>query len=981
MITFIQKGLDERMTKLKISKKLFALAIVAFMLFFLVPFSAFAEDDVVEIEEKIIVVLNDNAPDVAAQNLFSGVSIAGGSGVKSDPYQINMSANSEITINYSIPEGTSYKTINWRQPNFNKGVANVVTRETEINIASLGGSTWATIQAQPYNEGNSATFILTYDYNQPTSKDIYIKVNVTGGFFSYNQNPMDTLNPSENAGGVNVEKSGEWVDIENGIAKVDFTVSGEAVESGSDVVIVLDKSGSTGYNPNGLVNDTDDYFHIHQNLTSAVGDLGNELLASGSDNRVAFVNFADEVEGSFNFVNSQADFNANYYPAAPSGFTHYDKALNKAMEYVKSLDTDHSTEGIQNGNRPIHVIFFSDGSHNNSAYSINDLSNLAKELNNLGVAIHTVGYVDASMSANKGTTLANNLKAISSNLNPELNTNMIINGENSGSSANEFKDILNAIAQGFSTKIATDAVIDDVISEHYEYYEDSTYKPTAGVTHVDGKDVQIQVGDITNIAKTYTFYLELKDYIDTNGNGDMDEEEKLQIGSKYYETNDNATLTYTDINGVEGVTLYSDRDQKVDELPTPDDTLTAVVLPENYEEKIDSPVLPVGNIYTEYYVVDYDKNYLNKDNYSPVTNKADALYHEGYHLNSEGLRWFDVEKTQTVKFDETKTNGLEKNPSVQNHSVSFTTLNQTVEFTVTPQVNITFKADDNGSLTPNGGTSLNADEDVALTAFNGETWSEGTTNGTTSQVPTPTPDSGYRFSHWIYETVTNDTLTEIAQAIVTSTETPYVLRTDIVATAYFVTSSQPPQQGYNISSTVIDITDGGNNVLSSSSNIFQNQPNGFNDNLPSSTVEFDTAIYEFVSNSITSTGVLSVNNGVYNVTVNGGDVLVTVYVREIGSDSTAPPATEPPSTTTPEEEIPDETVPLTPSESTPGDGEEIVEEDVPLVSPPDDEEIVDEDVPLASPSTDVGLAVVVIVTGIAGFGGIFFAKAIRKNKK
>ncbi|MGI5881361.1 MAG: VWA domain-containing protein, partial [Syntrophomonadaceae bacterium] len=336
----------------------------------------------------------------------------------------------------------------------------------------------------------------------------------------------DTITPAvettgnENAGVVTAEKTANWIDEENRIAEIKFNVEGVSRASASDVILVMDVSGSMS-----------DRIATAKQASNKFID---ELLGDGNpaNNRVAFIPFshgsnnggagdtevAVATKGSLNFSYDIDALKGHVNATVASGGTNYTAALQKAIHYAASRYEDEQS-------RTLYVVFMSDGAPGYSGDSPNDPNwngtvQAATLRGAYKATIYTVGI-------QMGSSGASALEAISSS---DSNDQKLYQ---SVSNMDDLEPILQTIA-GQIVNAGTNAVIEDVISEYFDYYNDDQY-PSHGTYNETDKSVTISVGDITQDAKTYKIYVQLKDqYWNTNGS---------------YPTNDSVLLTYTDING------------------------------------------------------------------------------------------------------------------------------------------------------------------------------------------------------------------------------------------------------------------------------------------------------------------------------------------------------------------------------------------------------------------------------------------------
>ncbi|MGO3751616.1 MAG: DUF7507 domain-containing protein [Peptoniphilaceae bacterium] len=373
--------------------------------------------------------------------------------------------------------------------------------------------------------------------------------------FDLNSGP----NPNE-PGAVFVDKVAEWTDEENGKATITMTVRGNPIAKGSDVVLVLDKSGSMGSN-NRLVK-----------MKSAAKAFINKLYEPTdgivSDNRVSVVTFdvdayaypnAPSGVETFLGVNdtvggqsSQEYFDTNIDAIVASRGTSYTAGLTKAQEII-----DNRTS--VNQSRNTYVVFMSDGIPNgtlNGVTQANALKNNGTKIYSLGLGLSGNSFSSfiEPLASDPKTTYA---KEISDN--------------------SDLTPIFTGIA-GEIRIAGTSAVVEDQMSQYFEIDPNANpwYETNSGIVTKNNDKVNWELGDINKEPKTLKLFVKLKDDV-TKGNR---------------ETNAGATLTYTDYNDVPG---------------------KEIIFP--------SPTLPVGDkgqILMKYYLVNddgkaiaYDEDLIN----------------------------------------------------------------------------------------------------------------------------------------------------------------------------------------------------------------------------------------------------------------------------------------------------------------------------------------------------------------------------------
>ena len=328
-------------------------------------------------------------------------------------------------------------------------------------------------------------------------------------------------------------KTAEWVDEANGIGKIDFTIYGNPIRRGSDVVLVIDSSGSM---------EGEKWSTAKKAAKGFIDNLYQNKDGVVSDDRIAIVDFDSSAKaypgtnnGSETFlkVDDKITVNKNNYSATnyfksyvldsqmkDKGGTDYDKALQTAQSVINNR---------KDSSRPAYIVFMSDGEPNGYNYWFEyyyyDGQDEAEALKNDGVTIYSLGLNIGSTNFNKfivplasdpASTYAKNI----------VNTSDLVG-------------IYDAIAS--SIKIAgTEATITDVINtEAFEiatdYNDGIWYEASTGTVSKssDNKTVTWDFGNISANKETLTIYIKVKDTVP---------------GGTAPDTNKEAKVDYTDPN-------------------------------------------------------------------------------------------------------------------------------------------------------------------------------------------------------------------------------------------------------------------------------------------------------------------------------------------------------------------------------------------------------------------------------------------------
>ncbi len=370
-----------------------------------------------------------------------------------------------------------------------------------------------------------------------------------------------TLNPGE----VSFGKTAEWVDKENGIAKVTLSVEAEPMIRPADVVLLVDRSASMTFSRNswdlsgqdGVYSKCMNAAHWkdgkHYYDTSDIGilemqdrydkdngctdrfditiDAVSKFLDTfyeySEENRVAVVTFCGQSSANYNLdfttdrtqilndegtgIIQQAQKNIGSGTSYSAGFS----AVQKFIE-----DRNLRETGDKNKNsRPTYVIFLTDGKPTDGNQGIT----IANTLKEKGMIVYAIGIDQVSDTY---------LKQIATSSYTQEYYRAV-------TSASELTGFYDKIASRVNNA-GTNARITDVIGNDFEYYEDETHQPTATPVLLpkdssDGKTIQWEQKELLDGIKQYEFYIRLK------------------TGEAYdngtWNTNQKAELTYTDVYG------------------------------------------------------------------------------------------------------------------------------------------------------------------------------------------------------------------------------------------------------------------------------------------------------------------------------------------------------------------------------------------------------------------------------------------------
>ena len=361
---------------------------------------------------------------------------------------------------------------------------------------------------------------------------------------------------NENAGKVTAKKNATWIDYDEGIARIDFSVSGVPKEGGIDVVIVLDKSGSMSSR---LSNDDfPERMKGESGAREAAKTVINSLLTESGNNRVAYVPFSayykitsgtvsydsDKKNHGYNVEEAPGYLPQNHTESYVGFQTYSTENTNHYLEYaINATDAYGGTDytgalavareiiGVeQSGSevtRPTYIIFISDGQPNAKYDSSHRATTMANDLRRKGVTIYSVG-LDL---ADPGT-----LGQICGPAGEENDSTYYHDVTGVDNLLNTLKSIVdNLETAGKNGKFV------DIISGYYEpLSEEQLIKygyansPEVSFDNADRKKVTITVGDIPVAEKTYSVHVKIN--------------KNLENTTGVYETNNDVNFHYTDEN-------------------------------------------------------------------------------------------------------------------------------------------------------------------------------------------------------------------------------------------------------------------------------------------------------------------------------------------------------------------------------------------------------------------------------------------------
>ena len=307
---------------------------------------------------------------------------------------------------------------------------------------------------------------------------------------------------NDQVGNMKLNKTAQWADYNNGIAKITLNASYTESIQGSDVIIMLDKSSSMKKN----------WGAAH----TAAKEMAQTLLSNPIyNNRVAFVSFAGDVGGSFNFktdLNTTINGmnNISILTDDEANGTNYSLAFQQAINYAQSRE---------DSKRPLHVVFLSDGEATNG----NKGKSQAIVLKDMATSEHAVG-----IGLKNNSLAARDMKQLFGTANYLATTSEQLNAT--------LKQLLTVVAEKHLGTVLDANIVDTIATKYSLVDGDPLYVKSPEVifsTDHTGNPANVQV--LMNEMKpdqTYSYIY----YIKIN--------EDLRVTNAKYAVGTNLMLTY-----------------------------------------------------------------------------------------------------------------------------------------------------------------------------------------------------------------------------------------------------------------------------------------------------------------------------------------------------------------------------------------------------------------------------------------------------
>ncbi len=317
---------------------------------------------------------------------------------------------------------------------------------------------------------------------------------ITAGSFKYEDNEdynggeVDLSGYNSNAGVKNgdsltwIHKSAKWVDTDMKDAELRVDFSYRTANNPTDIVFVLDYSGS--------MMDTVDGVSKFYTLISKVDDISKVLLNNEKlDNRIAIAPFSEDMQSYCDFTADYDSIHEFLFSQEPYGDTHYSEGFETAGRLITSRN---------DSSRDVIVIFVTDGAPNEGFEGVSE----AKAITDAGHSLAGIVLDTTAAAYNTVASFCTNGMTYSADSNEELNR---------------------AINTALIASFASYLVLDDIQTENFEIKDvnlitvvdedGNTYNDTVTVLE-NGKSIKWNtVGFLPEVTYTLTIPLVLKDGI------------------------------------------------------------------------------------------------------------------------------------------------------------------------------------------------------------------------------------------------------------------------------------------------------------------------------------------------------------------------------------------------------------------------------------------------------------------------------------
>lgn len=241
----------------------------------------------------------------------------------------------------------------------------------------------------------------------------------------------------------------------------------------------------------------------------------SEKITALDNTYVSLIPFATKLKNVIPFKHSKLEIGEF---GNPYGSTNLEQGILKAKSTLDAVDNRNAQKYILVISDGLPTVYGEDGindSANNYVNARDHAKKSAEQAKSNGIKIYTVGY-----GVNNDHELENTLKYISSNT--DINGYYSENGYYSLANTNNIIERLSEVYNNINKKeIITNAVLNDVIGDNFKYIANT--KSSSDIS-INNNNVTINVGDITEEEKVYSFDIEIADkdsatgWYRTNGN-------------------------------------------------------------------------------------------------------------------------------------------------------------------------------------------------------------------------------------------------------------------------------------------------------------------------------------------------------------------------------------------------------------------------------------------------------------------------------
>ena len=308
------------------------------------------------------------------------------------------------------------------------------------------------------------------------------------------RNNSINVGDTKEAGNVKVTKTVTEVD-NNGRYRITFDVVGKSnttiVENNAKPYIVYVVDGSNSMTTGQLCDEKGCGQRIK--YAKAISESSSEAIINVVDKAmIAAIFFSDDVVQKRDFKSSK--LTTNYWGGALGSYTLTDKAIEKATSLLNSVSDEDATSK--------HIILLSDGLPYAGTPGDNtpktDAIKAAEMAKNNGIEIFSV-FIQENKDTDKEA------KQLMDNIASQPTNTHSFEVANVKDLTDSFAKITTSI---INTPAATDVVLKDVIGSDFTYVSGSA---SSSYIVVDGKNVTINIGDVSESKKSYYFDIQINE--------------------------------------------------------------------------------------------------------------------------------------------------------------------------------------------------------------------------------------------------------------------------------------------------------------------------------------------------------------------------------------------------------------------------------------------------------------------------------------